>query len=260
MKEKRGAAYTMDLQNQIAIVTGAGQGMGRGIAEKLASCGATVVAASRTESKAAETVRIIEAAGGKALVVKADISIVDDIKSMFDICEEKLGTPDILIANAGDSYFSSFLETTEDEYYKIFDVNAKGTYFCLQQAGLRLNDGGRIVTISSSTTKYPKKGMSLYSSTKAAISMMTEIAAQEFADRRISVNSVLPGLTLTVTVQNDIEAGILPDAFTQMVIDNTPSKRLGTAEDIAGIVAFLCTKEAQWINGKLIITDGGCLC
>ena len=246
----------MDLQNQIAIVTGAGQGMGRGIAQKLSQYGATVLVSGRTESKVRETARLIEADGGKALAVEADVSITGDIKKMFDICEERLGAPEIFVANAGLSYASPLLETTEEEYYKVFDTNAKGTFFCLKEAGLRLKDGGRIVLISSSTTKYPKKGMCLYSSTKAAISMMAEIAAQEFAGRGIVVNSVLPGLTETPAMHE----GGLPEDFKQFVIDNTPYKRLGTVEDVAEIVAFLCSKNAYWLNGKLIMADGGCLC
>jgi len=254
-----GRSY-MDLQNLIAIVTGAGQGIGRGIAEKLASCGAAVVAANRTESKAEDTAQIIRARGGKALAVRADISINDDIVRMFDFCEENFGAPDILIANAGIAYHSAITETTEEEFFSIYNVNAKGTFFCLKEAGLRLKDGGRIVTISSSTATFSRKGMSLYSSTKAAICKMTEIAAQEFADRRINVNCVLPGITKTPAIEKDFVAGDISGNHLQMVIDNTPFKRLGTTEDIAEIVAFLCGNEAVWVNGKQIVVDGGAGC
>ena len=246
----------MDLQEQVAIVTGAGQGMGRGIAEKLSEYGAAVVVSGRTKSKVQETAKIIESRGGKALAVKADISALDDIRKMFDLCIERFGVPDILVANAGVSYISGFLETSEEEYYKVYDTNAKGTFFCLKEAGLRLKEGGRIVVISSSTTKYPKQGMALYSSTKAAIKMMAEIAAQEFAFRGITVNSVLPGLTVTPAV----EAGDLPEEFKRMVAESTPFKRLGTVEDIAEVVAFLCTKNSRWVNGKHVIADGGSVC
>jgi len=242
----------MNLQNQIAIVTGAGQGIGRGIAEKLNEYGANVVVADMIESRAIETAKILESGGGKALAVTADISVIDDIKNMFDLCIECFGAPDILVANAGISYMNKLLETTEEEFYKVYDVNAKGTFFCLKEAGLRLKDGGRIVLISSGTTKYPKKGMSLYSASKAAINLMAEVAAQELAHRKITVNCVLPGLTVTPTVEAD-----MPDEFKQMIINNTACGRLGVPEDIAEIVAFLCSKKSQWINGKHILANGG---
>jgi len=245
----------MDLHNRVAIVTGAGQGMGRGIAAKLAEYGASVVISGRTESKLLEAAREIEAGGGVALAVKADVSIVSDIKNLFEECRKYFGPPDIMVANAGLSYSSSLSETTEEEYYKVFDINAKGTFFCLKEAGLRLKDGGSVVVISSSTVIHPKNGMSLYSSSKAAVNMMTMVAAQELSARGITVNTVSPGLTITPAM----EAGDLPNEFKQAIIENTPFNRLGTVEDIAEIVAFLCSKNAKWINGRNIVADGGCL-
>ncbi|MCL1896582.1 MAG: glucose 1-dehydrogenase [Clostridiales bacterium] len=245
----------MGLEGRVAIVTGAGQGMGRGIAVKLAGQGAAVVAGDINEEGARETARIIESGGGRALAVRSDISRIDDIKLLFEECKGRFGAPDIFVANAGLSYSSPIVETDEDEYYKVYDINAKGTFFCLKEAGLQLNDGGRVVAISSSTTKHPKEGMALYTSTKAAIKLMVEVAAQEFAGRGITVNSVMPGLTETPSMM----AG-LPDEFRQMVAGSTPFKRLGRPEDIAEVVAFLCSSGAGWVNGQHILVDGGCLC
>ncbi len=243
----------MELEGQIAIVTGAGQGMGRGIAEKLAQDGAAVVAAGRTEEKVRETAKIIESRGGRALAVKADISKIDDIKLMFERCKEHFGRPDIFIACAGVAPVTPFLEISEEDYYKVYETNAKGTLFCLKEAGLQLNDNGRIVVISSSSTRYPVKGLVVYTSTKAAQKIMVEVAAQEFSDRGIRVNSVMSGITETPQM-----SGTLPDEFLRFVIACTPLKRLGTPEDTAEVVAFLCSEHSRWITGQNLLVSGGC--
>lgn len=243
----------MKLKDQIAIVTGAGQGMGRGIAEKLAQDGAVVVVAGRTEEKLLETVGIIESIGGSAFAVKADIRNIDDIKLIFDKCKEHFGVPDIFVANAGVASVNPLMQITEEEYYRVYDTNAKGTLFCLKEAGLNLNDGGRIVVVSSSSAKYPAENMSVYVSTKAAQNLMVQIAAQEFAPKKIRVNSVMPGVTETPEMK-----ATLSTEFLQFIVDNTPLKRLGIPQDIAGVVAFLCSEYSGWITGQNIIVNGGC--
>lgn len=244
----------MNFIGKIAIVTGAGQGMGRGIALKLAEDGASVVVTDINEKGALETTAIIAAAGFKAFAVKADISVLSDIQGMFEKCEQRCGKPDILVANASLSYISALLDTTEEEYYKVFDINAKGTLFCLKEAGLHLNDNGRIVVISSSSTRYPVRGMSLYAASKAAQKLMVEVAAQELAGRGITVNSVMPGVTETPSMK----AGLSIE-YQEQIIRNAPFKRLGTPKDIAEVVAFLCSANAQWVSGQHILTNGGSL-
>lgn len=244
----------MDLRDQVAIVTGAGMGMGRGIAEKLARCGAAVVVADKAEECAIEAALDIEQAGGRAIPVTADVSKVEDIGYMFDQCQEKLGAPDILVANAGISRNIPITQVTEELFYRIYDVNAKGTLFCLKEAGLRLKDGGRIVVISSCSARQPEPGMAVYSSTKAAVQLMVEVAALEFAPRGITVNSILPGLTETPTML----AHASPE-HRQRTIERTPLNRLGTPEDIAEVAAFLASKGSQWVTGQHILANGGCL-
>lgn len=244
----------MDLKDQIAIVTGAGMGMGRAIAEKLALCGAAVVVTDKELAGAVETAQIIEKSGAAAIAVKADVTCVEDIKHMFDICEQRFGKADILIANAGVSRPCPLLEVTEEFYQSVYDINAKGTLFSLKEAGLRLNDGGRIVVISSCSARIPEKGMAVYSSSKAAAQMMVEVAAQEFACRDITVNSVLPGLTGTPTMLR-----FASQEHIQHAIDNTPLGRLGTPQDIAEVAVFLASKNAGWITGQHILASGGCI-
>ena len=242
----------MSLNDQIAIVTGAGLGMGRAIAEKLAACGAAVLVSDKNEAGAAETVDIIKQKGGKAVAAKADVTVVADIVNLFDVCERELGQPDILIANAGVSFKCPITEVTEEFYQTVYDINAKGTLFSLREAGLRLKDGGRIVVISSCSARFPELGMAAYSSSKAAAQLMVEVAALEFAPRGITVNSIQPGLTGTETMLK-----YAPAAFVQSCAERTPLGRLGMPEDIANVAAFLCSKESQWISGQHILASGG---
>ena len=242
----------MDLTNQVAMITGAGLGMGRAIAEKLAACGAAVLVSDKNEAGAAETAERINRAGGRAVAVKADVTVVTDIVNMFDVCEAQLGKADILVANAGVSFKCPIIEVTEEFYQTVYDINAKGTLFSLKEAGLRLNDGGRIVVISSCSARFPEMGMAAYSSSKAATQLMVEVAALEFAPRKITVNSIQPGLTGTETMLK-----YAPAPFVQSCAERTPLGRLGMPEDIAEVAAFLCSKESQWISGQHILASGG---
>lgn len=242
----------MDLNHQIAIITGAGLGMGRAIAVKLAQCGAAVLVSDKNEAGAIETAQIITEADGKAVAVQADVTNVDDIVNMFDVCEAELGKADILVANAGVSFKCPITEVTEEFYHTVYDINAKGTLFSLKEAGLRLNNGGRIVVISSCSARFPEMGMAAYSSSKAATQLMVEVAALEFAPRGITVNSIQPGLTGTPTMLK-----YAPAQFVRSCADRTPLGRLGMPEDIAEVAAFLCSKESQWISGQHILASGG---
>ena len=244
----------MDLTNQVALVTGAGLGMGRGIAERLARCGAAVAVADKSEQGARETAQAIEQAGGRAVAIAADVSKVDDIQGMFDACRDALGDPDILVANAGISRPCPITQVTEELFHSVYEVNAKGTLFCLKEAGLRLKEGGRIVVISSCSARLPEPGMAVYSSSKAAVQLMVEVAALEFAPRGITVNSIQPGLTETPTLLR-----FASPEHVRKAIDSTPLGRLGTVQDIAGVAAFLASKESQWITGQHILANGGCL-
>lgn len=243
----------MSLKGKVAIVTGAGQGMGRGIAAKLAADGASVYVTGRSAGPVEETVRMLKEKGFVAAGAVADVSKVEDIKSMFDGCEKEFGKVDILVANAGVAPIVPIANVTEEIFENTYNVNAKGTLFCLKEAGARMNDGGHIVVISSSSVHSPVQGMIVYSSSKAAIQLMVEVAAREFAIRNITVNTVMPGLTVTPKM-----CETMPVEFQQMMIENTVAKRLGTPEDIAEVVAFYCSDESHWVTGQHILAVGSC--
>lgn len=240
----------MKLNGKIAIVTGAAQGMGRGIAIKLAAEGASVFVTSKESPD--ETVEYIHSNGGVAEGGLADISKLEDIPRMFDDCERKLGKADIFIANAGIAILVPIAQVTPELFEQAFNTNARGALFCLKEAGERLNDNGHIVVISSSSVAQPVPGMCVYSSSKAAIQIMSTIAAQEFAPRKINVNVVQPGLTVTPA-----SAGALPEVFIDRMIEKTAMKRLANPEDIANVVAFYASDESSWITGQVILVDGG---
>lgn len=240
----------MKLTGKIAIVTGAAQGMGRGIALKLAAEGAKVFVTSKEDP--AETVALIRERGGVAEGGLADISQLEDIPRMFGECEAVFGKVDIFIANAGIAPMVPIAHVTPEMFDAAFYTNARGTLFCLKEAGLRLNDNGHIVVISSSSVAQPVPGMCVYSSSKAAVQLMATVAAQEFAPRKINVNVVQPGLTVTPA-----STGALPEPFIQNMIDKTAMKRLANPEDIANVVAFYASDESAWITGQVVLADGG---
>lgn len=240
----------MKLKGKTAIVTGAGQGMGQGIALKLAAEGARVFVTDRNSPD--ETVELIRKNGGAAEGGLADMSRLEDIPRMFDRCEEKFGPADILVANAGIAPMVPITEVTPELFDLAFTTNARGTLFCLKEAGLRLKEGGHIVVISSSSVAQPVPGMCVYSSSKAAVQLMATIAAQEFAPRKINVNAVQPGVTMTPNAMAH-----LPKPFLDDMIAKTALKRLALPEDIANVVAFYASDEASWITGQVVLADGG---
>lgn len=241
------------LAEKVAIVTGASRGIGRAIAEKLAQEGATVVINySHSADKAQEVVSAITAQGGKAIATQADISRVADISRLFQETVDKFGKLDILVNNAGISLFKPLAETTEQEFDQQFALNAKGTFFALQEAALKVSDGGRIVNISTGGTVNGGANFSAYVGSKAAIEGFSKCLAKELGQRGITVNTVLPGVTET-----DMNLETLPEEARAAMIAQTPLGRLGKPEDIADVVAFLVSDQARWITGRNIPVDGG---
>ena len=179
------------------------------------------------------------------------MSKIADIERLFTETLARFGRLDILVNNAGVATLKSLPEITEEEFDRVFGLNAKGTLFCLRQAALHLANNGRVVNIASSTVNYPTEGTYIYAGSKAAVKKYTEIAALELGKREITVNTVTPGVTETPLSSK------LPASFTDPVIASSPFKRLGKPADIAAVVAFLVSDSARWVAGQDILLNGG---
>jgi 3-oxoacyl-[acyl-carrier protein] reductase len=234
---------------KVAIVTGASQGIGGAIAERLARDGATVVVNHTGNlASASQVVSAIEETGGRALAVEADIRDCEAIRHMFEEVVRSCGAPDIVVANAGVNLTRPLIEATEGDFDTIFSVNARGTFFVLQEAAKRVTSGGRIVAISTNMTVQPRPGIALYAGSKAAVEQFVKVLARELGHRKITVNAVAPGPTDTDMVSK-LSRDTAPAA--------TPLGRLGHPQDIADVVAFLVSEEARWVNGQIIGANGG---
>lgn len=237
------------LKGKVAIVTGASQGIGRAIAERLARDGAAVaVNFIGDRGNADRVVQSIKLSGGQAVAIEGDIRVPKTVAEVFDNAEKQLGRPDIVVANAGVNMNKAVVDTTEEDFDNIFSVNARGTFFVFREAARRIHDDGRIIGVSTNMTIQPRPGIALYAASKAAVEQYVKILARELGARRICVNAVAPGPTDTSMVSK-LSRDTAPAA--------TPLGRLGKPEDIAAAVAFLASSEAGWINGQIIGANGG---
>lgn len=245
----------MKLQNKIALVTGGGRGIGRGIVKKLASEGATVIINYANSQSAAEDLaqEVIDA-GGKAVTVQADIGNLDDIHRMFEFVRREFGALDILVNNAGAGAGGTpTLEAvTPEDYEFTFNLNTRGVFFTTQAAAKLMRDHGRIVNLSSSSTQTRQPGLSVYAGSKAATEAFTRIWATELAKRGITVNAILPGIVDTDLIKNN-----LTPEMAKRYGSAVPMGRMGQPEDIADVVAFLCSEEARWVTSECIKVSGG---
>ncbi len=243
----------MRLDGKVALVTGASRGIGRAIAVRLGRDGAAVVVNySGNHEAARETVAAVEAAGGRAVAVQADVGRVGDIQRLFDAAFEHFGKLDILVNNAGIMFNKPLADVAEEEYDLIFAVNVKGTFFACQQAAKRMADGGRIINFSSSTTAMMLPTYGTYVATKGAVEQLSHILAKELGSRGITVNVVSPGATDTELFgQGKTEQD--KQRFAQLAALG----RLGQPEDIADVVALLVSDDANWITGQNVRANGG---
>lgn len=239
--------------NKIAIVTGASRGIGAAIAERLGRDGFTVIVNYSGNAAPAEAVaQKIEAAGGRALTAKADVSDPAAVRGMFDAAETAFGGIDVLINNAGIMKLATFANADDASFDQQIAVNLKGTFNTMREAAKRLRDGGRVVNFSTGVVGTKLESYGIYAATKAAVETMTGIMAKEMRGRSITVNAIAPGPTATDLFLN----GKSPELIERFA-KATPMERLGTPEDIANAVAFLVGPEGGWINAQVLRANGG---
>jgi NAD(P)-dependent dehydrogenase (short-subunit alcohol dehydrogenase family) len=249
------------MNNKIALVTGGSRGLGKNMALSLAKKGVDVILTYHSNKNEADKVAAeIESLGRKAYVFQLDAG---DIKSFDDFYRQvtehltaETGSPnfDFLINNAGTALYAPFAETTEEQFDAALNIHYKGVFFLTQKALPLINDGGRIINISSGLARFSYNGSSAYASMKGAVEVLTRYLAKELGSRGIAANTVAPG-----AIETDFGGGHVRDDkdVNTQIAASTSLGRVGLPDDIGGVVAFLCTDEAKWINGQRIEVSGG---
>lgn len=243
----------MNLSNKVAIVTGSSKGIGMHIAKSLADAGASVVVNYASDQTGADrVVSEIIASGGDAIAIRADVSKTADVKALFDTAIAKFGKVDLLINNAGIAIYKLIKDTTDDDFDRIFDINVRGVFLTLREAATRLENGGRIINLSSSVTRLMMPSYGTYSATKAAVEQMTRIFAKEVGLRGITVNSISPGPTNT-----ELFTAGKNDETIKRLASMAALGRIGEPDDIARVVLFLASEEAAWLTAQNLGVNGG---
>ena len=246
---------TQSTASKVALVTGSSRGIGAAIAKRLAADGfAVAINYAGRAADANAVVQEIQAAGGRATAIQADVSSAAEVAAMFDQVDTVFGGVDVLVNNAGimQPGLVLLVETDDALFDRLLAINVKGTFNTLRLAAKRLRQGGRIVNFSSSVVGLAMPGYSVYAGTKSAVETMTNIFAKELRGRNISVNAVAPGPTAT-----DLFLKGKTDDQIAHLAKMPPMERLGQPEDIAATVSFLVGPDSGWVNGQTLRANGG---
>ena len=239
------------LAGKIALVTGAGRGIGREIALRLARDGAAlVVHYASSRAGADDTVAQIKTMGGTAVAYQADIGKRSEVRALFEAIDRDPGRIDIVVNSAGVSAGGALADLDEEQLEWMLGINLRGPLYIASEAAKRLGQGGRVINIASSLAEFPMAGSGIYSATKVAIKSFTESWAKELGRKGVTVNTVIPGATSPGMMDSAPEG--IRDFFEQA----SPFGRIGRAEEIAAVVAFLASPEASWVSGAHILANG----
>ena len=250
----------MRLKDKVALITGAGSGIGRASAVKFAAEGARVVAVDIQEPGNQETVSTIRSAGGAATAVQADVIRSQDVQRMVRAAVDTYGRLDILFNNAGIAPRGTILEVDEETFDRLFAVNVKGVFLGCKEAIplMKAQGGGVILNTASQLGVMGMEGNVLYPSTKGAVVQMTRCLAVDHAGDGIRVNCLCPGPLDTPLSRRNRELTGDPEAALKARMARIPMGRLGSAEEMADVAAFLCSDESSFVTGAAILADGGC--
>ena len=244
----------MNPEGRVALVTGAGRGIGKAIAFELSARGHIVAVNFRASSKAAEgLVGEIASSGGRAMAFQADVSSPEDVAGLFPQIEERLGQVQILVNNAGITRDGLLMRMKDHDWDDVITTNLKSVFLTTRQAARNMAKSrwGRIVNISSVIGIVGNAGQANYAAAKAGVIGLTKSTAREFGSRGITANAVAPGF-----IETDMTS-ILDEKLKEQMLLQIPSGRVGTPEDVAGLVGFLVSEKASYINGQVIAVDGG---
>ena len=244
------------LSNKVAVVTGASKGIGAEIAKSLAAEGAAVVVNYASSKEGADrVVDEIQAAGGKAIAVKADVAKAADVKRLFDETRKAFGKVDVLVNNAGIYRFSPLEDFTEEQFHQMFNTNVLGLLLSSREAAKNFNgEGGSIINIGSAVTELFPPTTSVYTATKGAVDAVTQVLANELGPRKIRVNSINPGV---INTEGAVTQGVIGSEFEEMALSKTPLGRTGLPKDVAPIAVFLASDESGWLTGETLVASGG---
>lgn len=247
---------TLLLEGQVAFITGAGRagkGIGRSIALRLAREGAKIAIGDFVPEAADVVAKEVEEAGGEAIAVYGSVASLEDVERMVKATVDRFGRIDILVNNAGITRDNLLVRMSEEEWDSVLDTNLKGTFNCTKVvAKLMMRERrGKIVNVASVMGLVGNAGQANYSASKGGVIALTKTTAKELGSRGINVNAVAPGFIQTVMTEE------MPEAAKRDISDRIPLRRLGTPEDVAEVVLFLCSEASSYITGQVIAVDGG---
>ena len=249
------------LEGKVAVVTGAGQGIGEAVARRFATEGAIVVAAHRTEESGNRLVESIRSAGGEATFIATDVTRAEDVERLARATEGQFGRVDVLCNNAGVGLIRSVVESTEEEYDYVMDVNVRGVFLCCKHfiPAMLAQESGSVINMASvaSFVGFPRDAA--YCASKGALVMLTRQLAVDYSQGGVRVNAICPGFIDTPQLQYYVAEQDDPDAALAEVAALHPIGRVGEPDEVAAAAVFLASDEASFITGASLVVDGGLL-